>query len=197
MERGTDACPGPMTLTQAEDEYRIALSHRKGEQYELLPPPPQIRYIGTAPSSNIIDSETSRLYGIRHIIRSGPTNVTALGIYYVLDGVIYKSPSVRALMKATVSRTIQGLEDASDILSGCAFYEPAAGYTWNFEAGKNTKEEENEEDIFNQMKIDRGKRRRRVLNNRRRGERTDEEEEAIRAKEKINTILLRLRNQMK
>ena len=39
MERGTDRRPGPMTLEKAEEEYNNRLSHMKGEQYELLPPP--------------------------------------------------------------------------------------------------------------------------------------------------------------
>ena len=117
---------------------------------------------------------------------------------FVLDGVIYKSPSVRSLLKATVARTIQGLEDACVALSGCAWYEPGTGYAWNFEAGVNKKAgkndgDEDEVDILNQMRAGRKKRMRRVLDNRRPGERTEEEEEGIRAKEKINAILSRLR----
>jgi len=196
IERGSDDCPGPMTLAQAEDKYRSTLSREKGEQYDLLPPPPQAR---GAPPIDIL-TEPYRLFTIRHIHRSSPTTSTALGIYYVLDGVIYKSPSVRSLLKATVSRTIQGLEDACDALSGCAWYEPGTGYAWNFEAGGKQNpdgvdgEEEDEVDILNQMRMGRRKRMRRVLDNRRPGERTEEEEEGIRAKEKINAILLRLRN---
>jgi len=196
MERGSDDCLGPMSLAQAEDKYRNTLLNMKGEQYDLLPPPPQPR--GAPPMD--LSMEPCRLFTIRHILRSGPTDFTALGIYYVLDGVIYKSPSVRALLKATVSRTIQGLEDACDALSSCAWYEPGTGYAWNFEAGVGGTQNlggsdgnEDEVDILDQMRMGRRKRMRRILDNRRPGERTEEEEEGIRAKEKINAILSRLR----
>lgn len=197
MQRGSEDSIGPMTLAQAEDKYRNLLLTMKGEQYDLLPPPPQPR--GAPPMD--ISMEPCRLFTIRHILRSGPTDETALGIYYVLDGVIYKSPSVRALLKSSVARTIQGLEDACDALSGCAWYEPGTGYAWNFEVGAGGTQNlgggsdgnEDEADILDQMRMGRRKRRRRILDNRRPGERTEEEEEGIRAKEKINAILSRLR----
>ena len=75
---------------QAEEDYATMLSRMKGEQYELLPPPPE--HDLSAPSP---------LYVIRHVLRSNPTTVKVLGIYYILEGVIYKSPPVRSIRKAT------------------------------------------------------------------------------------------------
>lgn len=100
---------GPLSPQAAEEEYAKALAQQPGEQYELLPPSDPMEYIQPSP-----------LYTIRHVLRSNPTSVKVLGIYYVLEGVIYKAPSLRALMKANVTRTAQGLSDARQALSVCA-----------------------------------------------------------------------------
>ena len=119
MQNGTGIRSGPLTLDQAEEEYNLALTRLTGEQYELLPP-----------EEDGVDREDSQqqqqqpapspLFTIRHVLRSNPTTVKVLGIYYVLEGVIYKAPCVRALMKANVTRTLEGLGDACDALSVCA-----------------------------------------------------------------------------
>ena len=158
------------------------------------------------------------MFTIRHVLRS-KNKVTTLGIYYILEGIIYKSPSARASMKYNVARTCQGLIDVCDTLSVCANYTPTTGYYWDFDAeaepkgqskqGKKkrsrddnridnddeVKDEEeennNEVEIFEQLK----KIRRRsveVNKKRRPDERTEEEEEGIRAKDKINDILQRI-----
>ncbi len=95
----------------AEHEYAIALTRLNGEQYELLPPPDG-NYVTPSP-----------LYSIRHVIRSSPTTTKVLGIYTIVEGVIYKAPNVRALMKTHVARTLQGLSDACSALSVCARYD--------------------------------------------------------------------------
>lgn len=165
----------PLTPQSAEEEYALALSRLTGEQYELLPPATPEGY--TMPSP---------LYTIRHVLRSNPTTTKVLGIYYVLEGVIYKSPSVRALMKANVSRTLEGLSDACQALSKCARYLPSTGYTWVFE------ENYDEEDPVALLQLQKRRKRRKILDNRRPGERTDAEEEGIRASEAIDRILVRL-----
>lgn len=158
----------------AEHELTLALSRSTGEQYELLPPPTPDGY-----------GQPSPLYTIRHILRTNPTTVKVLGIYYVLEGVIYKAPSVRALMKANVSRTLQGLSDACTALSKCARYQPSTGYTWMFEHTE-------EEDPVALLHLMKKRKRRKILDHRRPGERTDAEEEGIRASEAIDQILVRL-----
>jgi len=116
-----------------------------GEQYELLSPA----------DNDVLSVQRGPLFTIRHVLRSSPSTVKVLGIYYVLEGVIYKSPSVRALMKAIVSRTVQGLSDACDSLSVCARYEPSSGYTWNFDAvgidNDGEKNEETDEEILRKI----------------------------------------------
>lgn len=107
MAQGVNA--GPLTPEAAEEEYSKALSRATGEQYELLPPVDVAHY-----------TQPSPLFTIRHVLRSNPTTVKVLGIYYVLEGVVYKAPSVRALMKANVSRTLEGLTGACQALSVCA-----------------------------------------------------------------------------
>eukprot|EP01083_Nonionella_stella_P180849 645989_1 len=193
----------------------------------------------------------SPLFTIRHVYRHSPTKISSLGIYYILEGVIYKAPSARSLMKANVTRTCQGLIDACKVLGKCAKYAPRTGPYWDFVAGsgtgsgsgstvknnssgkkrsrsdENDKDEtdgdnDNEHDNNNDISEDaddaddedtntdresaqeilddmrtRSRRVRRVLDNRPPGERTEEEEESIRAKEKINSILLRLKGGIK
>jgi len=173
-----------MSLTQAEEEFSGALARMTGEQYELL--------TVQDPEGSI----NSPLFTIRHVYRSSPTKVTALGIYYVLEGVIYKSPSARSLMKASVTRTTQGLIDACDALKKCARYSPTTGYYWDFESSaKRILEEETETDIFDdfQRRTKTARTARRVLDNRPAGERSQDEEEGSKAKEKMNNILLRLK----
>ena len=174
-----------------------------------------------------------------------------MGIYYVLEGVIYKSPCARSLMKANVARTTKGLMEACDVLKYCARYSPRTGYYWDFQkkikkisknkgnvaiaaaaaigtsvsieeetsainasststvAGDadaedidiNDEEEgtESMQEILNDFKT-RSKMatsERRILDNRPAGERSEEEEEGIRAKEKMNGILLRLKGSIR
>jgi hypothetical protein len=175
---GTNGVPLPPQA--AEAEYNLALSRSTGEQYELLPPPTTIT---TADGY----AQISPLYTIRHVFRTNPTTAKVLGIYYVLEGVIYKAPTVRALMKANVCRTLQGLSDACAALSKCARYLPSTGYTWMFE--QQHIEEENPVALLHLMKK---RKRRKILDHRRPGERTDAEEEGIRASEAIDQILVRL-----
>lgn len=165
----------PLSPQAAEEEYAMALSRLVGEQYELLPPPTPEGYTVPAP-----------LYTIRHVLRSNPTTTKILGIYYVLEGVIYKSPTVRGLMKANVARTLEGLTDACAALSQCARYLPSTGYIWVFE------EDDNSDDPVALLQLAKRRKRRKILDNRRPGERTDAEEEGIRASEAIDRILVRL-----
>ena len=187
MQNGIGMRPGPMSLTQAEEEFTLALSREKGEQYELLP--------CDDPEAAI----NSPLFTIRHVYRSDITKITPLGIYYVLEGVVYKAPSARSLMKANVTRTCQGLIDACDELKKCARFTPRTGYYFDFDSksskaretsGNQVLETDSEilEDFKKRVKIARTSRR--VLDNRPMGEKS--EEEGIRAKEKINSILFRM-----
>jgi hypothetical protein len=184
MQNGLGMRPGPIPLDQAEDEYRKQLERSVGEQYELLPPPPGDEHVLQSP-----------LFTIRHVYRSSETKKSALGVYYVMEGVIYKSPSARSLMKSNVTRTCRGIYDACDVLSKCARYSPQTGSYWDFDSilfkTAASKLKETEKDNIVHLKS-KSKRARRVVDNRRPGERTEEEEEANRAKEKMNSILLRL-----
>jgi len=165
----------PMSPRAAEDEYNLALSRLSGEQYELLAPPDPSMY-----------TQPSPLYAVRHVLRTNPTTVKVLGIYYIVEGVVYKSPAVRSLMKANVTRTLEGLAGACDALSTCAKYQPSIGYTWVFE---------DEDDTMKQVdliQLAKRRKRRKILDNRRPGERTAAEEEGIRASEAIDQILVRL-----
>ena len=109
MQTGIGIGSGPLSPQAAEEEYSAALSRLTGEQYELLPPADPAHYWQPSP-----------LYTIRHVLRTNPTSVKVLGIYYVLEGVIYKAPTVRSLMKANESRTLEGLSEACDVLSVCS-----------------------------------------------------------------------------
>ena len=112
MQMGTGLKAGPLSPETAEDEYAILLSRMTGEQYELMPPPQDTDW-----------NQPQNLFVIRHVLRSNPTTVKVLGVYYILEGVIYKSPAVRSLMKANVARTVEGLSEACDALSKCARYD--------------------------------------------------------------------------
>jgi len=171
MMQGTGLTHRSLPLGAAEHEYALSLTRHAGEQYELMPP---------APGETL--QHQSPLYTLRHVVRSKPTTVKVLGIYYILEGVIYKSPCVRSLMKANVTRTIEGLAQACNALSACARYDPSTGYVWDFD----TKDEDR------QTVRPKRQRQRRILDSRRPGERTPEEEEGIRASEAIDNILLRL-----
>lgn len=191
MAQGTGIKPGPMSLKAAEEEYATALSYLTGEQYELIPEAENLDTTQQPPDA----PPPAPLYTIRYVLRSNPMTVKVLGIFYVLEGVIYKSPSVRSLMKANVARTIQGLDEACQELSVCARYEPSTGYTWDFETDEDGDEDDDEKNYskyIEKMASQRKKRARRVLDHRRPGERTTDEEEGIRASEAIDRILLRI-----
>lgn len=182
MAWGTSTRPGPLSLEDGEDEYRVALSRLTGEQYELLP---------LQNMEGMTPQQLAALFTIRHVHRTSHNQTRVLGIYYVLEGVIYKSPSVRGLMKAHITRTLEGLSEACDALSVCARYDPSTGYIWKFEP--HSDDEEDDEAIHN-VQEKRRRKRRRILDNRRPGERSAEEEEGIRASEAIDRILSRLSN---
>jgi hypothetical protein len=173
MQHGTNGVPLPPQA--AEHEYSKSLSRLTGEQYELMPPVDPIMY-----------TQASPLYTIRHVTRTNPTTIKVLGIYYVVEGVIYKAPSVRSLMKANVTRTLDGLTGACSALSVCARYQPSTGYTWNFD------DDEDNVDPVALMKLHKRVKRRKVLDNRRPGERSEAEEEGIRSSQAIDQILVRL-----
>ena len=161
MAWGTGTRPGPLSPEDGEDEYRAALSRLTGEQYELLPLTHALE--GATPQ------QLAALFTIRHVHRTSLTQTRVLGIYYILEGVIYKSPTVRGLMKAHVARTLEGLSEACDALSACAKYDPSTGYVWNFEPSP---EDEDDDNAMGYNFQERKKRkRRRVLDNRRPGER--------------------------
>ncbi|KAL7547376.1 hypothetical protein ACHAWF_010687 [Thalassiosira exigua] len=179
---GTGTRPGPLTPEEGEDEYRVALSRLTGEQYELLPL--------AAGMEGATPQQLAALFTIRHVHRTSHNQTKVLGIYYILEGVIYKSPTVRSLMKAHVTRTLEGLSEACDALSVCARYDPTTGYVWKFEPPTD----DDEDDEINNVQENRRRKRRRILDNRRPGERTEAEEEGIRASEAIDRILSRLSN---
>jgi MED6 mediator sub complex component len=176
---------------QAEEDYNNALRQNAGEQYELLPPVDPALY-----------AQPSPLYTIRHVLRTNPNTVKVLGIYYVVEGVIYKAPSVRSLMKANITRTLEGLTGACQVMAVCARFQPSTGYTWHFEAAEddnnnNKKDdtgEEEEEDLdpVALRKLHQRRKRRKIVDHRRPGERTVAEEEGIRASEAMDRILVRL-----
>uniref|UniRef100_A0A7R9ZQ52 Mediator of RNA polymerase II transcription subunit 6 n=1 Tax=Craspedostauros australis TaxID=1486917 RepID=A0A7R9ZQ52_9STRA len=175
VQQGTNGIP--MTPQAAEEEYTRALTRLTGEQYELMPPVDPAFYIQPSP-----------LYTIRHVLRTGRrvSDVKVLGIYYVVEGVIYKSPSMRSLMKTNVARTLEGLAGASAALSQCARYQPSFDYSWNFADDDDTV------DPVQQLKNQKAVRRRRILDGRAPGERTEAEEEGLRASLAIDQILVRL-----
>lgn len=188
MAWGTGTRPGPLTLEDGEDEYRVSLSRLTGEQYELLP----LAAPGAGEGA-LTPQQMAALFTIRHVHRTSMSQTRVLGIYYVLEGVVYKSPTVRSLMKAHVARTLEGLSEACDALSVCARYDPTTGYMWKFDPPADDDDEDGEEEEFYSVQA-RKRKRRRILDNRRPGERTAEEEEGIRASEAIDRILSRLSN---
>ena len=173
IQAGTNGIP--MSPQIAEEEYGKALSRLTGEQYELLPPSDPSLYVQPSP-----------LYTIRYVTRSSQINVKVLGIYYVVEGVIYKSPSIRSLMKSNVARTLDGLSGAAGALSVCARYLPSTGYTWNFD------DEEDKADPVTLMKLNKRMKRRKILDNRKVGERNEAEEEGLRSSAAIDQILVRI-----
>lgn len=159
MAWGTGTRPGPLTMEDGEDEYRVLLSRSTGEQYELLP---------LTNIEGLTHQQLAALFTIRHVHRTSHNQTKVLGIYYILEGVVYKSPTVRGLMKAHITRTLEGLSEACDALSVCARYDPSTGYTWKFEPPSD--DEEDDEACYN-IQEKRKRKRRRILDNRRPGER--------------------------
>jgi len=91
----------PLSPIAAEEAYAKNLSKLTGDQYELLPP--------SDPNDTDQYTQPSPLYTIRHVIRTNTSSVKVVGVYYVVEGVIYKSPAIRSLMKSNISRTLDGL----------------------------------------------------------------------------------------
>mmetsp|Transcript_3307 Transcript_3307/g.6858 ORF Transcript_3307/g.6858 Transcript_3307/m.6858 type:complete len:293 (+) Transcript_3307:100-978(+) len=177
----------PLSPISAEEAYAKNLSKLTGDQYELLPPP----------DPNDVDQYTqpSPLYTIRHVIRTNPSSVKIVGVYYVVEGVIYKSPAIRSLMKSNISRTLDGLAGACSSLSVCARYLPSTGYTWNFDdiEDDKTSDDANAIDpVVSLMKLNKRMKRRKILDNRKAGERNEAEEEGLRSSAAIDQILVRL-----
>jgi hypothetical protein len=215
MAHGIMGREGLMSAVAAEEEYNKALSRLTGEQYELLPP--------TAPKSTPEDpmsapsltteqlyTQYTPLHTIRHVLRTNIATVKVLGIYYCVEGVIYKAPAVRSLMKTNVARTsLEALSNACTTLASCARFHPATGYIWIFEpssspdrslkSSSNVEEVDDDDDTIGQNDdenpvalLQLARKRRKILDNRRLGERTAAEEEGIRASEAIDQILVRL-----
>lgn len=180
-----------LTPQAAEAEYQKALSRLTGEQYELVPPANPAFY-----------TQPSPLYTLRHVLRTTPSSTKILGIYYIVEGVIYKSPAVRSLMKAGVARTLGCLSGATESLSRCARYQPSLGYVWVFDNQSSStnnndnnyqgEDQENDLSPYELIQITKKRKRRKILDHRRPGERTAAEEEGIRATEALDQILLRL-----
>ena len=173
MQWGTGARPGPLTLEQGEEEYRVTLSRLTGEQYELLPMSSSNFEGGAA---GMTPQQMSALFTIRHVHRTSHNHTKVLGIYYILEGVIYKSPTVRSCMKANVTRTLESLEEACNALNVCARYDPSSGYSWQFDPTDNGSDDDDEDDgdnhkFYSSMQEKRKRRRRQILDNRRPGER--------------------------
>jgi hypothetical protein len=172
-----------LTAQAAEQEYHKALAHLTGEQYELLPPddPTPLGY-----------TQPSPLYTIRHVLRTSPSSVKVLGIYYIVEGIIYKSPAVQSLCKANVARILACLQGATQSLSACArFQQPSLGYQWYYQSGSGgatTKSEPTPHELRQLQKYQ--QRLQKVA--RRPGERTAAEEEGMRATEALDQILERL-----
>lgn len=174
---------GPMSPIAAEEEYNKALSRLTGEQYELLPPG-QGPTEGAPPlTKEQLYLQPSPLYVLRHVVRTSSTHRTILGIYYIVEGVIYKSPSFRSVMKSNIARTaMEGLSSACNYLSKCARFTPETGYVWVFEENSN----------IDVRKLRKRKQQPSVI-----GERTAAEEEHIRASEAIDQILVRLSKKLR
>jgi len=177
----------PLSPIAAEEAYAKSLSKLTGDQYELLSPS----------DPNDVDQYTqpSPLYTIRHVIRTNPSSVKIVGVYYVVEGVIYKSPAIRSLMKSNVSRTLDGLAGACSALSVCARYLPSTGYTWNFnenEEHKISNVSDAIDPVVSLMKLNKRMKRRKILDNRKAGERNEAEEEGLRSSAAIDQILVRL-----
>ena len=101
MAWGTGARPGPLSLEEGEEEYRLALSRLTGEQYELLPLP-EVK----AGKEQLTPQQLAALFTIRHVHRTSHNQTKVLGIYYILEGVIYKVrlyPSTREKISYDVS----------------------------------------------------------------------------------------------
>ena len=159
MAWGTGNRPGPLSLEDGEEEFGLALSRLTGEQYELLP---------VTNVEGATHQQLAALFTIRHVYRKSHNQVRVLGIYYILEGVIYKSPTVRGLMKSHIARALDGLSDACDSLSVCARYDPTTGYVWKFEPPAD---EDEDDETFYTIKEKTRRKRRRVFDDRSTGER--------------------------
>jgi hypothetical protein len=225
MQQGNNG--EPLAPRAAEDEYNAALSRLAGEQYELLVPTDAMFY-----------TQPSELFTIRHVLRNSANLQTAsssttantsssfttklLGIYYIVQGVIYKSPPIRSIQKTHVARVLDGLGRAQHALNPCARFHPAVGYVWVFEnhrssssKGKlsqkrklhdtldSSSDHVSDEEDYDSMdpvalvqlsRRQRSKQRKLMLVDRRApGQvRTPAEEEGIRASEAMDQILVRI-----
>jgi MED6 mediator sub complex component len=202
MAHGVSGREGPLSPLEAEAEYNKLLTKHVGEQYELLPPEQPVMVVGGDPSQQQkpltkqqLYAHPSPLYVIRHLQRTSVTSTKILGMYYVVEGVIYKSPAARSVMKTNIARCANsGLAAACRALASCARYAPANGYCWIFEKDdpnpENGEDEDDDDEDPMRLWLLARKKRRKVYH--RPGERTAAEEEGIRASEAMDQILVRL-----
>jgi len=180
MQQGIDGIP--VSQQDAEKEYSKALSRLTGEQYELLPPEDPLLY-----------TQPSPLYTIRHVYRTSETAIKVLGIYYVVEGTIFRAPKVFSVTKSNVAKTLTGISRACSSLSPHACYQPANGYVWLFDAQDKALADPVALGRLMNQRL-RGSKTSLVHDNKtkRSIERNAGEEEAVRASESIDQILVRL-----
>ena len=168
-------------LSRAEYDYSRHLEKLVGEQYELVPKDEERNQVNANIGEQASPPAPDQLFVIRHVLRSSRTTRKVLGIYYIIEGAIYKSPSVRSIVKANLSRTIEALTDTCQVLSECAQYEPTLGFMWNFD--------KDESDMNSRKKLSLRKRPRTATDY---NAQSEDEEERLKASEAIDNILIRL-----
>lgn len=191
-------------LKKAEDAYARHLEMLVGEQYELMPAEEKQQSTNEDGIGNQNQQQDGvgpavpaqeQLFVIRHVLRSSRTAKKILGIYYIIEGTIFKSPSVRSIVKANLARTLQALTEACESLSSCARYHPTLGYSWDFERPASVNEDEKERvNAYRELRRSRKRARKMISADATKNTITftETEEEALKATEAIDNILVRL-----
>eukprot|EP01128_Nolandella_sp_AFSM9_P012818 TRINITY_DN9654_c0_g1_i1.p1 TRINITY_DN9654_c0_g1~~TRINITY_DN9654_c0_g1_i1.p1 ORF type:complete len:235 (-),score=58.74 TRINITY_DN9654_c0_g1_i1:57-761(-) len=82
-----------------------------------------------------------RLYTIKRIRRQNPEECQVTGMYYIIDGTIYESPTLLATLEAKLDSCVYHLQEALNTVKNFVEFDSIEGYSWNSTLGKSEEKE--------------------------------------------------------
>ncbi|KAL0591655.1 hypothetical protein ABG067_001256, partial [Albugo candida] len=90
----------------------------RGIEYEVAP--------------NTAKQLPQQIFGIRKQRREGRTQIKLMAMYYVLEGTIYQSPNIHAMLSSRLRTCSFRVEKSFQMLAKGVRFSPTEGYAWDF-----------------------------------------------------------------